>query len=265
MKLRKYRRLPKHIPALAALLLCLSSGACLIQPATPPARVATPGGPMRLIVQDPILVEVVCPAFQTDPAVTCGGPARWSAADLSRGPTAFLQGRLVESSRDLWRNAGISVASFTTALIVSTSGTMEYTVLVRPDPDSDRTEKRSWRSRGRIGMWSVIPFYTGLAGTLIGTALNEYRLPDRLRAACLARRTGEPARAEAAAAGTQNDDLEVRTETATKTDPTAKAGAEDFDPCSEYHDFLQDSYAPVHLPLRKTLGRYEFARPEPAL
>lgn len=208
-------------------LLVLGLGGCLIQPAPLPPKAPYVTTPLRLVVPEEQLREIICEAFQDDMVVDCGGPESWSNEELTGGPSAVLNARIVDSSRDLWRNTGISLASFTTALVVTTSGTVEYTAVVKtgaPEP-----ARQSWRSRGRVGMWSVIPFYTGLAATWIGTAMNEYRLPEKLRAECLARKNG--------------------------TASAAQANYKDFDPCAEYRVFLRDSYAGVHLPLRDMLAR----------
>jgi hypothetical protein len=143
---------------------------------------------------------------------------------LSQGPIAVIDARIVDSSRDLLRNTGLSIASMTTLLMVSASGTVEYRVtLPGAGGGFDRPRRTTLRGRGRVGMWSVIPFYTGLVGTWIGTAMNDYLRPENLRAACLA--------------------------------PEANPSLpRDFDPCAEYRTFLMDSYAEVHGPLLELLA-----------
>jgi hypothetical protein len=211
--------------ALLLLAVLALNGGCLLQPAPLPPLAATPPGPIHLSVADEQLREVVCPAFTNHPAIRCEGVAGPEGAGAV--PTVHLEARLLDSSRDGWRNAGISLVSFTTALVVSTSGTVEF-IATETGPGSRTTTRHAWRGEGRVGMWSVIPFYTGFAGTMIGTALNEYRLPERLRADCALLRTGQDLAADL---------------------------PPDFDPCAEYRAFLRDSYATVHAPLSELLAR----------
>ena len=214
----------KFSARLAALFACaLGFSACLIQPAPLPETRPT-NGPLRLIVNEGPLERVVCEAFSSEAEIHCGGPRTWSPEELGQGRVAVIDARIVSSSRDLLRNTGLSLASMTTLLMVSTSGTVEYGITLRKGPAGfDRPRRTTLHGRGRVGMWSVIPFYTGLVGTWIGTAMNEYRRPERLRAACMT-------------PGMEPD-----------LPP-------DFDPCAEYRTFLMDSYARVHAPLREILS-----------
>ncbi len=216
-------------PAVLLFAILPLSTACLLHPAPLPPQPAALPGPLHLSVADEQLRAVVCPAFTNHPAVRCGVAAVSSGVDIAENtaPTVHLEARLLDSSRDGWRNAGISLVSLTTALVVSTSGTVEFSASSTAG-SSPAASRQTWRSEGRVGMWSVIPFYTGFVGTMIGTALNEYRLPERLRSDCALLQTGQRMSADL---------------------------PPDFDPCAEYRAFLRDSYAGVHAPLSELLAR----------
>ncbi len=87
-----------------------------------------------------------------------------------------------ESSRDYGRNTGYSALSLGTLLLVSSSAKTTY----RFELQQGRRTKGSYRvnSRGRIGMWAVLPVLMGLAGTNLGTFFNGDAAPENLRAEC---------------------------------------------------------------------------------
>ena len=114
------------------------------------------------------------------------------------------------------RNLEFSLVTLTTGLQVSTSAVVDYEFLLFHDESGKQPVARfRFQSRGRIGMWTILPVYTGFIGTVLGSALNTYRLPDKLRDACL-----------------------------------RDSGA---DVCRDYRDFLLDSWSKVRMDFRDQL------------
>ena len=94
-----------------------------------------------------------------------------------------IQPRIANSSHDLLRNAGMSILTLTTGAFVSTSAEVEYTINLQKENALLLSTKL--QETGRVGFYSFLPFYMGLAATTTGTALNTYRAAENLERFCL--------------------------------------------------------------------------------
>lgn len=127
--------------------------------------------------------------------------------------------RIRHVSQDILRNLEFSLKTLTMGLQVSTSGVVVYDFRLY-----DRQRKPldgRFRGEGRIGMWTVLPLYTGLIGSSLGAALNSYRLPDSLRKTCL-----------------ENKGADAGYET---------------DACNEYREFINNSFSKIRVDFRRYL------------
>ncbi len=183
----------------------------------PPARPYTASFPLRVLSTDPVAERVVRESVLQAGAFRAG----WSVCRI--GPAVLgVETRIVDPSLDYFRNAALSLASLTTGLVVSVSAKTRYRFTLECPARGEIRREFVLESRGRVGMWAVLPLYTGFLGTHMGTLLNGYRRPDRLKAACLrGERTGSLSPQEA---------------------------------CLEYEAFLRSGFRSLRLPLLRELG-----------
>ena len=105
-----------------------------------------------------------------------------SCRGKGRGYELVVSAEIYDSSLDLLQNALFSLLSMTTYAAVSSSAQIKlnYTFFY----NGRRVASETHVTTGRIGSWAVLPPWAGLMATLMGTALNSYRLPENLKAAC---------------------------------------------------------------------------------
>ncbi|MCB1157739.1 MAG: hypothetical protein KDK45_09565 [Leptospiraceae bacterium] len=94
-----------------------------------------------------------------------------------------LEPQVRDSSSDLFRNNLFSLITFSTGAFVSVSAVVDYKLDLR---NSKQVLFQSYiSSPGRQGYYAFLPVYMGLISTNLGTGLNTYRRPDKLRMYCI--------------------------------------------------------------------------------
>ncbi len=169
---------------------------------------------LRVVSADAAAARVVCESAAHTGVfarIHCGGD---EPADLE----LVVDTAVTDASRDFSRNAGWSLMTLTTALRVSTSARAHFRF--RIGPPGGPYSVVQYRARGRIGMWSYLPVYTGFIATTLGTWLNEYRLPDNLRGECVVKSGGN---------------------VGGLMEPLASPA------CRDYREFIQDAYSKIRL------------------
>jgi len=164
--------------------------------------------------------------------VVCGLEA---AAALEREPDLLLHtdARIENPSLDAIRNASLSLLSLASAALVTTSGDTVF--LLDANLRQGESRRIEATGAGRTGIYALLPPWTGLAGVALGTPLNSYRRPDRLRATCLG-------------------DLRILALRGDVPDPEV-SGA-----CREYRSFVRDSLAPARDDLLRQLDAISIPR-----
>ncbi len=96
-----------------------------------------------------------------------------------------IESTVKNRSNDFFRNVGISFLTLSFGAIITHSADFEYTVHFPVNKDNMEKPDLVFYSTGRDGMYAILPFYLGLASTIVGTVLNNYRNVDSLENYCL--------------------------------------------------------------------------------
>ena len=131
----------------------------------------------------------------------------------------YIDLEIKNSSIDFFKNLFYSILSLTFGVFVSTSADIDYKISIL-DPFHKVSNSFEIQSKGKIGMWAVLPIYAGTIATVGGTVLNTYRMPNLLQKEC--------------GNFTHN-----------------KMNLEN---CDEYHRFILDSYNKIDLEFKKELN-----------
>lgn len=138
---------------------------------------------IRVISSDPIVRSQVCLALhQTSlfSKIICE-----DSYSLKTDYTLSVEALIHGSSLDYAENARISLLTLGTLLLVSSSADIDYHFeLFHQNRKIDRF---NFRSRGRVGMWAVLPVLMGFFGTSFGTFFNWDGHPEKLKQLCLAK------------------------------------------------------------------------------
>ena len=223
--------------------LCTASFACIMIPGSQVIAGGKASQPeqehsIRVISNDPVAAEVFCESLQATGYFHNVYCQSHMSADPTRDEkwlpvsdySLRINAKVKDSSHDYLRNSAYSLLTITTLVMVSSSAETSFNLEFRDNRNIDNQKKSrslNLKSRGRIGMWAVIPLYTGFAGTTLGTILNSYRLPERVRVNCF--------RA-----------LSDRQVSAPRDKPA----------CKEYETFLRDSYSGVRLDFWQALQEF---------
>ncbi|MGK5095195.1 hypothetical protein WDW89_24695 [Deltaproteobacteria bacterium TL4] len=169
---------------------------------------------LRVVSTDPVVALIFCDSVQKTsffPKVYCS-----STDTVDTDYTLQIEPAIHEPSSDFLRNVFYSVATFTTIVLVSSSGTMEYHLSL--SHRDQIPQEVTFKNEGRIGVWCVQGPILGTLGTIVGTMINGDKRPDYLQQECL-----QPNYAEAKEA------------------------------CTFYNDFIQDSVAKLWIQIWSTI------------
>jgi hypothetical protein len=131
----------------------------------------------------------------------------------------YLDLEIKNSSIDFLKNLSYSILSLTFGVFVSTSADVDYKINII-DPLHKVSHSFEIHSKGKIGMWAILPIYAGTIATVGGTVLNTYRMPNLLQNEC---------------GSFMNKKI-------------------DLENCDEYFRFLIDSYNKIDLEFKKELN-----------
>ncbi|MCP4755794.1 MAG: hypothetical protein GY866_33435 [Proteobacteria bacterium] len=173
------RRIRSILPVLSLIYLASS---CAIKPNPIPVHTGAKKIMRSVTIDstDSTIASVICSEFEKSKVyerVYCT-KGKNEKSDV----TIKIGSRIRNPSTDFWRNTKLSLYSFTTLLLVSTSATIDYTFAFYYRNRIIKTI--SYSTSGRIGVWAVQPPLMGFIGLSLGTILNDDKLPDRLQNEC---------------------------------------------------------------------------------
>ena len=158
-----------------------------LQTISPPPASRKHGALLLVSSHDPAVQEILIRflrgtgGFRAVYAKNAGTPAPNNAEVFYLHADFLLQ----EPGQDLERNIKHSLKTLTLALRVSSSGLGRFRFTLNSGKNPASKKSFFLESRGRIGMWALLPPYAGFLGTILGTYFNSYRRPDRLQRECL--------------------------------------------------------------------------------
>lgn len=175
---------------LAIVLNALALG-CLLPPRGAGSRIANQSaGQLRVQSDDSTTQRVFCQRIARSGCfrqVHCGASLDGGSPALDANvadqttPTLFVTTHVKPGQSQWWQDTLHSLKLATTGLQISRRAPVEFTVLIRAGSHTDRS---TWRTEGRAGLYAYLPFYTGLFGTWMGNALAESLEPAELRRSC---------------------------------------------------------------------------------
>jgi len=156
---------------------------CTIKPDKMP-RIIQPISINETIVvtsSDPILRNQVCIALKSK---TIFRKILCNQESLGQSPNRLhVEATIYHNSLDYPGNLGYSVITLGTLLFVTSSAELEYHFQWIIQGEVVHTF--SLTSRGRVGMWTVLPFHMGFVGMHLGTLFNYRNTIGNLRIKCL--------------------------------------------------------------------------------
>ena len=89
---------------------------------------------------------------------------------------------LINPTSNFIKNTLKSISMLAAGLFVTVSAGTEFNFTV-----IHKSNKKNifQYDKAEMGMWAVLPSPVGLAGTLLGSSLNTYRRPDKLKKSCI--------------------------------------------------------------------------------